>query len=297
AEGVKGVTAAIDARDGTGRGKGVLTVDFALSGLAHFLQTIRLEHGGIVLLFDQDGAEPTPARGPGRTAAGEEVQGWTGAPAERPRYAETVVGAERWDVMARSLAPGVGPQWTVAVAVPDAAFMGPVHANRRAAIAIALAGLALAVAAGVLLSTGIARSLAGATRELDRIARFELQPSPLPPSRLREIHQLQGAVGRVIACLRPFTRYAPEEIVREVVVSGREATLSGEKREVTVLFSDLRGFTHFAERTRPEEVVAVLNDHFELVVATIARHGGFVVDFLGDAVFAVFGAPRADREH
>jgi class 3 adenylate cyclase len=299
AEGVKGITAAIDAHDGTGRLQGVLTVDFALRGLAHFLETIRLQRGGVVLLFDQDGAHLAGARGLGRTAAGEVVQGWTGVPAKgrRPRYAETMVGAERWDVAARSLEPSVGPEWTVAVAVPDAAFMGPVHANRRAAIGIALAGLALAVVAGVLLSTGIARSLVGATRELDRIARFELQPSALPRSRLREIYQLQGAVGRVTASLRSFTRYAPEEIVREVVVSGREAMLSGEKREVTVLFSDLRGFTHFAERMRPEEVVAILNDHFELVVAIIARHGGFVVDFLGDAVFVVFGAPRADRDH
>src|SRR5262249_15026521 len=129
------------------------------------------------------------------------------------------------------------------------------------------------------------------------IARFELQASALPRSSLREVSHLQAAVGRVTASLRSFSRYAPEEIVREVVVSGREAMLSGEKRDVAVLFSDLRGFTGFAERTRPEDVVAILNDHFELVVAIIARHGGFVVDFLGDSVFVVFGAPRADRDH
>jgi adenylate cyclase len=72
--------------------------------------------------------------------------------------------------------------------------------------------------------------------------------------------------------------------------------LSGNRRDVTVLFSDLRGFTKFAERLAPEEVVAILNDHFELLVAILAGHGGFVVDFLGDAVFAVFGAlePQAD---
>jgi class 3 adenylate cyclase len=73
--------------------------------------------------------------------------------------------------------------------------------------------------------------------------------------------------------------------------------LSADKREVSVLFSDLRGFTGFAERTRPEDVVAILNDHFDLMVAIIARHGGFVVDFLGDSVFAVFGAPRPGNDH
>jgi adenylate cyclase len=87
------------------------------------------------------------------------------------------------------------------------------------------------------------------------------------------------------------------EIVRDIVLSGREAILSVERRDVTVLFSDLRGFTGFAERLRPEEVVAILNDHFELLVTTIARHRGFVVDFLGDAVFAVFGAPERIDDH
>jgi adenylate cyclase len=300
AEGVMGITAALDVRDRTGRVQGVLTVDFGLRGVARFLQTIRLERGGVVLVFDKGGTLVAGAPGPGRDAAGRAVQRWTEegpADAVGIRHAETVIGAERWDVAARPLARGAGPEWTVAVAVPNEAFMGPVHANRRAAIVIALVGLALAVVAGTLLSTGIARSLAGATRELDRIARFELAPPAPARSALREVAQLQRAVGRVTASLRSFARYAPEEIVREVVVSGREAMLSGEKREVTVFFSDLRGFTHFAERTRPEEVVAILNDHFELVVATIARHGGFVVDFLGDSVFAVFGAPRADRDH
>src|SRR5262249_59670460 len=73
--------------------------------------------------------------------------------------------------------------------------------------------------------------------------------------------------------------------------------LSGDKREVTVLFCDLRGFTAFAEHYRAEEVVAILNDHFELLVGLITSHHGFVVDFLGDAVFAVFGAPAAGATH
>jgi adenylate cyclase len=73
--------------------------------------------------------------------------------------------------------------------------------------------------------------------------------------------------------------------------------LSGQKREVTALFCDLRGFTAFTERLPAEDVVAVLNDHFDLLVGIIAQHGGFVVDFLGDAVFAVFGALRPDADH
>ena len=99
------------------------------------------------------------------------------------------------------------------------------------------------------------------------------------------------------AGLRSFTRFAPEQIVREVVVKGEEAMLGGERREVTLLFSDLRNFTRFSEQTRPEQVVQVLNTHFGAMVEIISQHQGFVVDFLGDSLFAVFGAPGSDPDH
>jgi class 3 adenylate cyclase len=300
AEGVQGITAAIAARDASQKVLGVFTVDFALTGVANFLQSIALGHRSAVVLLDNTGEPLVGAPSLGRDAAVSAVAHWRRMGGVTPvggRRAVVTVQGEAWDVVARPITQNTGFAWTVAVAVADETFMGPVYANRRAAIAIALAGLVLAVGAGVLVSTSIARSLGGATQTLNRIARFELEGPTLAPSVLREVTQLEDAVGRVTASLRSFARYAPEEIVREVVVSGREAMLSGTRREVSVLFSDLRGFTGFAERLRPEEVVTILNDHFGLLVGIIARHGGFVVDFLGDAVFTVFGAPRPDADH
>jgi adenylate cyclase len=64
-----------------------------------------------------------------------------------------------------------------------------------------------------------------------------------------------------------------------------------------VLFADLRNFTRFSDGTDPEGVVHLLNRHFDAMVNIIAEHGGYVVDFLGDNVFAVFGAPEIDPDH
>ena len=99
------------------------------------------------------------------------------------------------------------------------------------------------------------------------------------------------------ASLLSFTRFAPQQLVQEIVVEGKEAMLGGERREVTLLFSDLRNFTRFSEQTRPEAVVHILNTHFDKMVQLINQHNGFVVDFLGDSLFAVFGAPDGDPEH
>ena len=298
AEGVTGVTAAVAVRDRMQRVQGVLTVDLTLEGIARFLEHLEGPDASVAV-FDHLGTLLAAAPGKGREAAIRAADEWEGMlpPADSVRRAQVVVGGERWEVAARSVAHGSGLEWMVIAAVREEAFMGPVYANRRNAIVIALGGVLVALLLGAWISTRIARSLGNAARALDHVAKYQLEDAPPPRSAIREIFRLERAVRRVTASLRSFTRYAPEEIVRDVVATGQEAMLSGDRREVTVLFSDLRGFTGFAEKRRPEEVVAILNDHFELLVTIIARHGGFVVDFLGDAVFAVFGAPLAREDH
>jgi adenylate cyclase len=303
AEGGMGITCAAAVVDDAGQIRGVVTTDTTLRGIAEYLQKIKVAEHGIAVIVEPSGRILAGGAGTGRDAAQRAVEAWTrgrsslATPGSEIRSADIHVRQAVWNVVMRRFAPGPGLDWHLVVAVPEDDFMGPIHANRRAAIAIAIAGLLIAVAAGFLLASGIARSLARATHDLDRLAQFDMEGTTPPTSMLAEIARLQGAVNRVKASLRSFSRYAPEEIVRDVVVSGREAMLSGEQREVSVLFSDLRGFTAFAERMAPERVVAILNDHFDLQVAIIARYGGFVVDFLGDCVFAVFGAPAADSGH
>jgi adenylate cyclase len=297
-EGERGITAAMAVTDPRGRVHGVLTVDFSLAGLDSFLGRITLGRRGVVTLFDDTGELVAGREGPGREAAARAVQTSRLRPAAAAsERAEVQIRAETWDVVARSIAVGPGLDWIVVAAVPDADFMGQVYATRRNAVAMLLVFVGIAVVVGFALANGIARALQRASGALDRAARFDPAAAPETRSLIREVAQLETAVGRVTASLRSFARYAPEEIVRDVVLQGREAMLSGERRDVTVLFSDLRGFTAFSERLRPEEVVAILNDHCELLVGIIARHHGFVVDFLGDAVFAVFNAPAHVADH
>ncbi len=165
--------------------------------------------------------------------------------------------------------------------------------------ALLLAGPGLVVAAvlGALLSRRVARPLDEVAGALDRMSRFIVEPRVGPASRVTEIARVQEAADRMKASLVSLARHAPEEIVHETIASGPEAVLRGETREVTLLFCDLRGFTALAESMKPEEVVAVLNDHLDILASIVARHGGYVVDFLGDNLFAVFGAPRACGDH
>jgi adenylate cyclase len=87
------------------------------------------------------------------------------------------------------------------------------------------------------------------------------------------------------------------EVVDELLRDPERLVLTGERREVTVLFCDLRGFTRLAENLKPEEVVHLLNDFYELMIEATFRHEGTLDKFLGDAVMAVFGAPVHHEDH
>jgi len=97
-----------------------------------------------------------------------------------------------------------------------------------------------------------------------------------------------------------FGRYVSEDVARTVLARPGGAMLGGETREVTILFSDVRNYSTIAEKLPPGEVVDVLNEYFGAMSEVIDREGGCVIEFLGDAILAVFGAPgelvnHADR--
>lgn len=86
---------------------------------------------------------------------------------------------------------------------------------------------------------------------------------------------------------------APE--VAEMIAANPEIRLGGVNQKVSVMFTDIRGFTQFSERTEPHRVVEILNEYFTRVTDVILDHGGMIDKYIGDAVMAVFGVPISKR--
>ncbi|MGD9905114.1 MAG: CHASE2 domain-containing protein [Vicinamibacterales bacterium] len=96
---------------------------------------------------------------------------------------------------------------------------------------------------------------------------------------------------------RLFSRYVSKDVYQQLIASPRDVGLGGERREMTVLFSDMRGFTTLSESGEAEDLVRQLNQYFTRMVAVVFAHRGTVDKFVGDMVMALFGAPLDDPDH
>jgi len=173
-------------------------------------------------------------------------------------------------------------------------------------VTIAQGSAAAAVSAlllGLLFARHLTRPISALTGAVARVAGGDLSQS-LPVRSRDEVGVLTRAFNEMVEGLRQrdfirnaFGRYVSPEVVKTLLESPDGLRLGGHKREVTVLMSDLRGYTRFAEHGDPAGVMAVLNDYLGHMADIVIEHGGTINEFIGDAIFAVFGAPVEHPDH
>jgi len=93
-----------------------------------------------------------------------------------------------------------------------------------------------------------------------------------------------------------FGRYLSDDIVNSILNTPEGLKLGGEKRKVSLMMSDLRGFTSIGERLPPEDVLMILNIYLETMTDIILKYQGTIDEFIGDAIFVIFGAPIPQKD-
>ena len=106
----------------------------------------------------------------------------------------------------------------------------------------------------------------------------------LKPSRLRELDEASDAFNRMTTGLRWFETYVPRQLVHRLMA--RNSLVESEQKKVTVMFTDIDGFSTLTEHMPAAETAATLNEHFAILVECIEAKGGTVDKYIGDSVMA-----------
>lgn len=159
----------------------------------------------------------------------------------------------------------------------------------------AAAGLAIAVIAtlgAVWLGRRLARPISLLARSATQIGALDLSHvHALPGSRVRELNDQAAAFNSMLAGLRWFETYVPRSLVTRLIRSGDVGKLESQERILTVMFTDIVGFSTESERLPAAEIASLLNEHFALLGGCVDAEGGTIDKFIGDGLMAFWGAP------
>jgi len=164
---------------------------------------------------------------------------------------------------------------------------------------IVLLGVIIAIQIGVSFSRPIAQLLL-ATHEIGK-GNFQHRISEIRKDEFGDLaaafNYMSKELWKKLKMQKSFGSYVSPEILKMIMAHPEEDWLKGRRMSVSLLFTDIRGFTAFSENNEPEEVVEAVNRYFEIATRHIIANGGYVDKFIGDAVLGVFGAPVARLDH
>lgn len=185
----------------------------------------------------------------------------------------------------------------VALIVPESDLLGEIDRNARFLI-YALSGFILILAIVVVLAGHwtLGKPLVRVTQSARELGDFRFEGIKPIPSFLSEIHTLSSAIGQMGASLSSFKKYVPTEVVRQLFAEGIEAELGGERRELTIFFMDLVGFTSLSE-SLGDDLIPFLSVYLSEMSQTVREGQGTIDKYIGDAVMAFWGAPKPNRQH
>lgn len=210
------------------------------------------------------------------------------------RSGELIVDGERYLMTFRPLA--ATQDWLAGIVVPESAYTAELHRLRaRLATAIALVLALILIGGGIALAAlrrGLGSIVQGAARM--RQLQFAAADTRAP---FRDVQEVLGSLEQAKTAMRALGKYVPVDLVRELWSQNREPVLGGELRDLSILFTDLEGFTSLAEKLSPDELARRLGLYLQTMTEAIRSSGGTIDKFVGDAVMALWNAPTPRANH
>lgn len=294
----------------------VVAADITLAQLSSFLHDQKAGESGIVFIYNDRGEiiaypdvnrtvksvtengreslRPVMIEDLGRPVLTEAFRQLRGGTDRRLVFS---VGGEDYIASVSSLHGPLGSDKKVAIVVPINDFIGPIAEHRFRSLLYSIIPLIIAIALITWVSEWIARPIRAVVQETQKIRQLIFEESPEIDSRITEIRQLAESVSAMKTAIRTFGQYVPMALVERLIKSGNVQGLGGERRQLSIMFSDIANFTDLAERMSPEDLMLKTSHYFQELGEIILVNQGSIDKFIGDAIMAFWNAPLDDADH
>lgn len=187
--------------------------------------------------------------------------------------------------------------WLVAIVVPEAHYLGPLNASIRRASGIALVLVVMATMAAWRMLRTMRHDLRHLIAEATRLRHFDFAASTDGPAAFRDVDEATRSIEQAKTALRALGKYVPLDLVRDLYDAQHEPALGARVQDVTVLFSDVAGFTTEAEALDPDTLATSLGAYLEVLTQAIHASGGIIDKYTGDGLMALWNTPRLLPAH
>lgn len=201
------------------------------------------------------------------------------------------VGKENFFTFIRWIATYGRPKWGIGVWLAEK-DVGLAKRQLFNAGYFALAAIFMALLAAVLVGRTIARPIKKITASIVKIGTFDLEDiEDLSPSWIAELNNQAKGFNKMLAGLRSFETYVPRTLVSKLIGEDKSHVTLSRDKELTIMFTDIVGFTAMSEGLSAEETAELVNEHFAILGKSVEDEGGTIDKYIGDALMAFWGAP------
>ncbi len=299
-----GISAGVPLRGGGG----VIGFDYTLETLSQLVTAYKITPNSIIMVGHGVGVVEVESEGcvggaarclPGDAEVRTALKGVIREAIEKDHRIDRQIpiGGNPYRVIVRRLPEALGQRFVVAAAVPVSELAASSRTLLQRAAGAAAIAVGFAILGALIASLLVSRSVARIAAKTERIRNLDFSDTVPVQSRIREIVRLSDAVERMREGLEVFGRYVSKDLVHQIMRSPTTSGVGGTRREVTVLFTDIEGFSRLSETMEPELLTSRLSRYFEVLGAAIATNRGMIDKYIGDSIMAFWNAPEPDPDH
>ncbi|RYZ02983.1 MAG: adenylate/guanylate cyclase domain-containing protein [Comamonadaceae bacterium] len=181
--------------------------------------------------------------------------------------------------------------WRLVSWVPEDKLLGGLRRAVLWSLVLVLGFLAFILVVSLRLSKLVTAPVENLSRIARRIGHLDVDDLPRVESRVLEIQHLDQALDDSARSLKAFRKFVPVDVVNQLIDEGHALAPNGSPRRLTIMFTDVEGFTRISEAITTDQLVGQLTEYFNLATRVFARHGGTVDKFIGDGIMVLWGAP------